>query len=413
MTGAGQTIKTMLEDFIREHRNDDVSRLALQTAGRKDIDVAYALEQIAGWQKARVKLPSWAATDGIVYPVHLSMEQCSGEAAARFKAGVARQICRRAEDGMPSVLVDLTGGFGVDFSFMARHFDRSVYVERNGRLCDVARHNFGVLALGGAEVVCGDGTRYLGSMTKAGLIYIDPARRDAAGGRTYAIKDCTPDVLGMLPEMLAKASWVMIKLSPMLDWHDAVASMNAVCDGAVRRVYIMAVHNECKEMLFVLSRNGDEPLTVHCVNDTETLCCTTEDVSLPVVIAEIPYTQLAGMYLYEPDASVMKAGCFGYLCSRYGVRAVGQNSRLFVSGKAIAGFPGRCFRVSAVSSMNKKEMKNVLGGIAKANIAVRNFPLSVAELRRRLKIGEGGDVYMFATTAACGTRVLAVCRKDG
>jgi len=398
-------------DFIRAHRNDDVRRLALQVAGRSDIDVPFVLDQIAGWQKARTKLPSWAATDGIVYPPHLSMEQCSGEPAARFKADVAGQLCRGVADGGAGLMADLTGGLGVDFSFMARRFGRSVYVERDERLCRVARHNFGVLALGGAEVVCGDGAEYLRTMEHADLIYIDPARRDACGGRTYAIKDCTPDVLGMERGMLARASWVMIKLSPMLDWHEAVASMEAVCPGAVRHVYIVSMHGECKELLVVLSEKCATPLRIHCVNGVETMSFGLDDLSAEERLADVPYTELAGMRLYEPDASVMKAGCFGLLCRRYGVRAVGRSSRLFVSSEDTDGFPGRRFRVSAVSSMNRKELKRTLGGLDKANIAVRNFPLSVADLRRRLRIGEGGDVYIFATTAADGTHILAVCRK--
>lgn len=400
------------QDFIREHAGDDVRRLALQISGRKDIDTAFVLDQIAGRQKARAKLPSWAATEGIIYPPHLSVEQCSGEPAARFKADVAVALCHGDTGGRGGLMVDLTGGFGVDFSFMARRFSRSVYVERNEKLCDVARHNFGVLALEGAEVVCGDGTAYLQTMGNADLIYIDPARRDAGGGRTYAIKDCTPDVLGLERDMLARASWVMIKLSPMLDWHDAVASMERACPGAVRHVYVVSTHNECKELLFALSSKHVSPLRIHCVNNVETMCFGHEELGMKERMAEMPYTSLAGMYLYEPDASVMKAGCFGLLCSRYGVMAVGRNSRLFVSGNKIDGFPGRRFRVSAVSSMNKKELKNILRGMEKANIAVRNFPASVAELRRKLKIGEGGDVYLFATTAAGGTRMLAVCGKE-
>lgn len=402
----------MIWDFIREHRGDDVRRLALQLSGRKDIDVPFVLDQVSGWQKARVKLPSWAETEGVIYPPHLSMEQCSGEPAARFKAMVAARICHGDTGCGQGFMVDLTGGFGVDFSFMARCFDRSIYVEHNERLCDVARHNLGVLALCGTEVVCGDGTEYLRTIENADLIYLDPARRDASGGRTYAIKDCTPDVLGMEHELLERSSWVMVKLSPMLDWHDVVASMETVCPGTVRHVYIVSMHNECKELLFVLSGKYTSPLEIHCVNDVETMCFGLEELGMREYLSDMPYTSLAGMYLYEPDASVMKAGCFGLLCSRYGVRAVGRNSRLFVSDSDVDDFPGRKFRVSAVSSMNRKDLRKALGGISKANIAVRNFPVTVAELRRRLKIGEGSDVYIFATTVTDGTHVVAVCHKE-
>lgn len=404
-------LKTVFGDFIREHRNDDVRKLALQIAGRKDIDVPFVLDQIAGWQKACEKLPSWAATDGIVYPPHLSMEQCSGEPAALYKAAVARRICGCGPDGRAGMIADLTGGFGVDFSFMSRCFERSIYVERNERLSMTARHNFGVLALGGAEAVCADCTEYLHGIDHATLIYMDPARRDARGGRTYAISDCTPDVLGMLPELVDKADHVMLKLSPMLDWHEAVASLNAVCPDVVREIHVVSVRNECKELLFVLSCHSSAPVEIYCSNGGDTLRCTMTEAMEPAVLADMPYTSLVGKYLYEPDASVMKAGCFGLLCRRYDVRQVGANSRLFISDSEVAGFPGRHFIVNAVSSMNKKELKAVLAGVEKANVAVRNFPLTVAELRKRLRLGDGGDVYVFGTTCACGTRAVAVCSK--
>lgn len=404
-------LKTVFGDFIREHRSDDVRKLALQIAGRKDIDVPFVLEQIAGWQKACEKLPSWAATDGIVYPPHLSMEQCSGEPAALYKAAVARRICGCGPDGRAPLLVDLTGGFGVDFSFMSRCFERSIYVEHNERLSLTARNNFGVLALGGTEAVCADCTEYLHGIDHATLIYMDPARRDARGGRTYAISDCTPDVLGMLPELVDKADHVMLKLSPMLDWHEAVASLNAVCPDVVREIHVVSVRNECKELLFVLSRKSKSLTEIYCVNDGDTLRCGMDEARMPALTSDVPYTSLAGKYLYEPDASVMKAGCFGLLCRRYDVRQVGVNSRLFISDSEVADFPGRRFIVNAVSSMNKKELKAVLAGVEKANVAVRNFPLTVAELRKRLRLGDGGDVYVFGTTCACGTRAVAVCSK--
>ncbi|WP_288317418.1 THUMP-like domain-containing protein [Xylanibacter caecicola] len=401
----------MTATFIHNHRNDDVRKLAFQIAGREDIDVPFVLEQIAGWQKACEKLPSWAQTDGIIYPPHLSMEQCSGETAARIKADVAGRICGCGTSDKASLLVDLTGGFGVDFSFMSRFFERSIYVERNERLCETARNNFGVLALDGADVVCADGTEYLHNIEHASLIYLDPARRDACGGRTYAIGDCTPDVLCMLVELTEKADNVMLKLSPMLDWHDAVASLNAVYPDVVREIHVVSVRNECKELLFVLSRKSSSQPEIYCTNDGWIVHCSLEEACRPTLTSDEPYTSLAGRYLYEPDASVMKAGCFGLLCNRYGVRQVGVNSRLFVSDRVVDDFPGRRFAVTAASSMNKKELKVALSGMAKANVAVRNFPLTVSELRKRLRLGDGGDVYVFGTTCACGTRAVLVCSK--
>ena len=202
------------EEFIKANADADISRLALQHAGRKDIDLPYALDQIAGRRKARLKLPQWAATEGIVYPPHLSMEQCSSEQTARYKADVAARLMKEATNEKPatttdgtggSVLVDLTGGFGVDFSYLAPLFGRAVYIELQSRLCDISRHNMACLGITQAEVVCGDCTQIIEALGHATMIYADPARRDGHGGRTFAISDCTPDMVAMKETLLDKA----------------------------------------------------------------------------------------------------------------------------------------------------------------------------------------------------------------
>ena len=390
--------------FIEANAGADVRRLALQAGKHPGVDIPFALDQIAGRQAARRKLPSWAAVEGLVYPPHLSMEQCSGEAAARYKAGVARRLC-----GGRGRLVDITGGFGVDFAFMAGSFAEATYVERQGLLCDIARHNLPLLGLGGAVVVCADGTEYLGRMEPADMVYVDPARRDAAGGRTFAIGDCTPDVGALRSALLLKARWVMVKLSPMLDWRKAVADMG----GSVREVHIVSVGGECKELLLVMGEGGG--LAVHCVNDGHDFAFEYDVAAVAGGAAggdggDVPGA-LAGMWLYEPNASVMKAGCFGLLERRFGVRALARDSHLFASREPVAGFPGRAFVVERATTMNKRGLKAALQGIGRANVAVRNFPMTVDGLRRRLKMGEGGSVYIFATTLADRTHVLLVCSK--
>lgn len=399
-------METKLEEFIREHRHDDVRQLALQAARYPDIDMQQALQQIAGWQTARTKLPEWAATDGIIYPPRLSMEQCSSEATAKYKAKVL--------DPTPSTVIDLTGGFGVDFSYMACGFQKAVYVERQPHLCEAARHNFQLLGLDNAEVVCGDGVEYLKNLPSPfhppspRTIYLDPARRDENGKKTYAISDCTPDVVALKDLLLEKAGRVMIKLSPMLDWHKAVDDL-----GDVVEVHIVSVDNECKELLLVLAKNPVAPLRVVCANirhDTETelfeFFPSNDSLSIPLfpVLRERDF-------LYEPNASIMKAGCFAEVAHRFGVQPTGSNSHLFLSPQFIPDFPGRKFQIEQVTSMNKKELKHVIGGLTKANITVRNFPLSVAELRKRLKLADGGDTYIFATTLGEKDHVLLITKQ--
>lgn len=488
-------------DFIRQHQDDDVRQLAFLGSKYPEVDMPFALDQIRGRKMARVKLPRWASIDGIIYPPHISMEQCSSEQTALYKAELAarllglspslsengeekekesenasnlhlseicefagkgavdsefakneatckkQQILTELEENVNEIkeepyegdfseeteFVDLTGGFGVDFSYIASRLGvKSMYVERQAHLCEAAKENFGRLGLKNAIVKNGDGIEVLHSFaskkeaaasdslgitedqsqsllkTNLGLklIFIDPARRDDAGNKVVSLKDCTPDVTLLQEEMLSKADYVIIKLSPMLDWHRAVSELNCV-----KEVHIISVNNECKELLLVLSaRNMGGNLRIYCINDAQSFVCDELDMeSSSVKIA--PSTLEEMQYFYEPNASLMKAGCFGVLSERYGARMLSKNSHLFVSMEPIEDFPGRSFRIIAISSFNKKELKRHLSGITKANIATRNFPLSVAELRKRLKLKDGGETYIFATTLSDESHVLVITEK--
>ena len=393
--------------FIRRHREDDIRKLALQ-GGMDDVDRVWALDQIAGWQTARHKLPSWAAVDGLVYPPRLSMEQCSSEQTARYKAGVARRLlglqdaAREGGGRLGGAFADLTGGFGVDFSFLSRLFQRSVYVERQPTLCDVARQNFGLLGLKGTEVVNGDSAEVLHGLSGMDLIYLDPARRDVHGQRTFAIGDCTPDVTLLKDELVRRARWVLVKLSPMLDWHKAVADLGPV----VHEVHIVATGNECKELLLVLAGSARERLSVCCANDDSQFCFSPD--------ASAPLRSLSGLphgVLFEPNSAIMKAGCFDVVAERFQLQSIAQNSHLFVADAPREDFPGRQFRIENVTSFGKKELRRALAGIEKANVSVRNFPLSAQELRRKLKLADGGDTYLFGTTTSDESHVLMVCKR--
>lgn len=487
-------------DFIRQHQDDDVRQLAFLGSKYPEVDMPFALDQIRGRKMARVKLPRWASIDGIIYPPHISMEQCSSEQTALYKAELAarllglspsssengeekekesenasnlhlseicefagngavdsefakneatckkQQILTESEENVNEIkeetyggdfseetgFVDLTGGFGVDFSYIASRLGmKSMYVERQAHLCEAAKENFGRLGLKNAIVKNGDGIEVLHSFaskkeaaasdslgitedqsqsllkTNLGLklIFIDPARRDDAGNKVVSLKDCTPDVTLLQEEMLSKADYVIIKLSPMLDWHRAISELSHV-----KEVHIISVNNECKELLLVLSARNMGNLRIYCVNDAQSFVCDELDMeSSSVKIA--PSTLEEMQYLYEPNASLMKAGCFGVLSGRYDARMLSKNSHLFVSRNPIAAFPGRSFRIIAISSFNKKELKRHLSGITKANISTRNFPLSVAELRKRLKLKDGGETYIFATTLSDESHVLVITEK--
>lgn len=445
------------QDFIRQHQDEDVRQLAFLGSKYPEVDMPFALDQIRGRKMARVKLPRWASLEGIIYPPHISMEQCSSESTALYKAELAARLLglpvsssgteMKAENEIE--FVDLTGGFGVDFSYIAARLGvKSMYVERQVHLCEAAKENFGRLGLKNAIVKNGDGIEVLHSFhpkkkdaasaddslgitydqprsllkTNLGLkiIFIDPARRDDAGNKVVSLKDCTPDVTVLQEEMLSKVDYVIIKLSPMLDWHRAISELSHV-----REVHIISVNNECKELLLVLSaRNmGDMEalsadgevkhagnLRIYCVNDAQSFVCDELDMKSSSVRIAPPVLEEM-QYLYEPNASLMKAGCFSVLSGRYDARMLSKNSHLFVSQAPIEAFPGRSFRIIAISSFNKKELKRHLSGITKANIATRNFPLSVAELRKRLKLKDGGETYIFATTLSNESHVLVITEK--
>lgn len=446
-------------EFIQEYREKDTRQLALQSARFPDVDMPYALDQIKGWQTARRKLPTWAACDGIVYPPHLSMEQCSSEPTAQYKLNLAMEWSCRIESSelrveSSSSMTDLTGGFGVDFSFTSCAFASATYVERNAQLCHMVEHNLPLLGIDNAKVVCADAVDYLSTLDMQTMIFLDPARRDQHGAKTVMLADCTPDVVQLLPQLLKKSRFTMLKLSPMLDWHKAVEDLQ----GTVREVHIVSVGGECKELLLVLSEEIESELKVFCADlevgggsgeaslsggssrssgssssslssepsfpRTPSSPCAPSSPSAPSHASLFVYAPGASRpapnsqlktqnskFLHEPNASIMKAGCFDELAAAYGVSPVSRNSHLFLSAEPVEGFPGRSFSIERVTTLNKRELRQALAGIEKANIATRNFPLSVAELRKRLKLKDGGDVYIFATTTAEDEHLLLISHK--
>ncbi len=408
------TITDKTADFIRLHRLDDVRTLALKGDANSGVDMAFALNQIQGWQTARQKLPSWAEADGIVYPPHLNMEQCSSEATARYKS----ECLESHYDLSKSTLIDLTGGFGVDFSIMSQSFAKAIYVERNAELVEVARHNFGVLGLGNVTAVCADGTEFLGSLpmkTEEGsrtVVYLDPARRDGNGKKVFRIEDCSPDIIGIRDKLLSHADVVMIKLSPMLDWHMALNKLDhdvpAWIGDVNYEVHAVSTRNECKELLIVMSRAYGKkmPTRIVCSNDGQRF--QTDDSRCKPTLWQGDTEEAKGMCLLVPNASIMKAGVFGEVSREYGIGMLDRDSHLYIKEHDIPEFPGRRFKIERVSTMNKKDLRKALEGISQANVSARNFPLAADTLRKRLRLKDGGDTYLFATTVGA-KHLVFVC----
>ena len=381
--------------FIREHTGDDVRQLALQAARYPLVDMRVAATQIEGRRLAAAKLPAWAATDGVMYPVRLSMEQCSSEATARYKASLVGG----------SRLADLTGGFGIDCSYMSERFDEATYIERNEELCRIARHNFGLLGLP-IRVVNGNSAEVLPSMPVQDWIFLDPARRDGVGNKVVALSDCEPDVCQLEKLLLQKAVRVMVKCSPMLDISLAISQLTSV-----REVHVVSVGNECKELLLILGGTTGHGIEVRTVNFQGSGVQTFDYALEEEQAASCSYTSTVGRYLYEPNSSMMKAGCFRLPAGRYGLQKLHRNTHLYTSDTLVPDFPGRVFEVKNIDGFGKNELKLLSSELKKANIAVRNFPERPEALRKRLKLSDGGDVYLFATTLADEKRVIIRCVK--
>ena len=428
-------MEDLLKQFIKEHREDDTRQLALQAGRYPDVDMPTALTQIAGWQSIRDKVPTWAACDDIIYPPHLPLEQCSSEATAIYKYGVV------ANNGDHASLADLTGGFGIDCWFISHAFLHTTYIERQEELVNIAHHNFHALnsktSSSYQETQLGlnlSGKNYLLSNVRqreeAGLsfdfihkdsvvwlnenqkhfswLFIDPARRDGHGGKTVAISDCEPDVSKLEELLVNKASHVMIKLSPMLDLDLALSQLKHV-----EEAHIVAVDNECKELLLILSKDvitDIDKTPIHCANIKKDEVQTFSFNKAEEQQATYVFADEMGHYLYEPNVSILKAGAYRCLTKHYGVKKLHANSHLYTSDIIIPDFPGRIFIVEGSCGFGKKELKALLADTTKANITIRNFPASVAELRKRLHLQEGGDTYLFATTLHSHDKVLIKCK---
>jgi len=380
--------------FIKEHRYDDVRKLALQFHSHVDsnIDLPFALTQIESRGLATAKIPSWEQRDDLVFPPHLALEQCSSEYTARYKATLLSG----------NIFTDLTGGFGVDFAFIATNFKKAFYVERQKDLCEIAQHNWKILGLDSADVENTDCVEYLRKMAPVDVIFIDPARRSMSGKKMVAIENAEPNLLEIQDLLLEKASIVLIKLSPMLDITQSLNKLKQVAE-----VHVVGVDNECKELLFLLKRKQTQEPQIYCVNistkgGVEKISFRySEEKNCP-----IEYTSEMGEYLYEPNVTLLKAGLFKTLKKMYPVRKLHPDSHLYTSQTLIPDFPGRTFKVESLSSFNKKELKHFLKGITKANLTVRNFPVGAEELKKKLRLADGGEVFLFATTLAGEKHVL-------
>ena len=438
------------KDFIKKHLNDDVNKLALSKFP-EEIDKQFVIRQIQARQVLSKKLPSWAESDELIFPKKLSLEQCSSELTAKYKAlllstnphespqKISADSCILVDEKVSTnqhestrmisadscelvdektILVDLTGGMGVDTSFLSDNFDKTYYVEMQEELCDIARHNFKILNKN-IEVVNDNAEHFLTTCGEVDCIYLDPARRDEYGRKMVSLHDCSPDVAELQDVLFEKAKTVMVKLSPMLDIDIVKKELKNI-----KEIHIVAVRNECKEILVILGQqtlpiaHGSQLIATDLRENWNFSFTEDEEQN-----AEWTLADKVGRYLYEPGVACMKAGCFKLLSQKYNLGKLHRNSHLYTSDELVADFPGRIFEVINVVPFDKKVKKNLWettslssqliahGSRPKASIAVRNFPLSAEELKKNLGLQDGGEFYIFGTTMKGEKKIVVLTKK--
>ena len=410
------------KEYIKQHRNDDIYRLAL-TKAPEGVDLQYALSQISAYQTLSKKVPSWAACDELIFPRQLSLEQSSSELTAIYKAELIRQFM--GSDAYQHI--DLTGGMGIDCYFIAQYASQSHYIEQNPELCSIAQHNFAYLnpnisvhnttaeeflnilspCLRGTSPTGGGGLSTLNSKLST-LIYLDPARRGDHGQKLVSISDCQPNVIELLPQMFGLTNKIVVKLSPMLDITRAINELSHI-----EKLYVISVNNECKELLLLINKECETDTEIYAVNiDNKG---NKSDILKGTIPSEsqigISHAREVGSYLYEPFAAHLKSGLYKTIAQQYGIEKLHQHSHLYTSNTLNNDFPGRKFQVKEVIPFDKKSAKTLSKSLQKANITTRNFPLTVSELRTQYKIKDGGETYIFATTLYDDSKVLIVCEK--
>ena len=386
--------------FIQAHLSDDPDRLLLSASRYPEIDMPFVVAQITARRQIKEKLPTWYQQEQLLFPAKIAAEQCSSEQTALYKQQLVTE-----ED----TLCDLTGGLGIDSYYFSRRVKQVYYIERFPSYCEVARANMATLGARNVVVLEGDSTQWLDQLPAIDVFYVDPARRGEGNKRMFALSDCEPDLTQLLPRLLAKAPRVIAKLSPMADLRQTLALLPTT-----QAIHILSVKNECKELLFVIGREPRESaVPIHCVHLTK------QAASDECFVCSLEAEQQAAShlattlrrYLYEPNASVLKAGAFKQVACQFPVEKLQVSSHLYTSDHYLDRFPGRRFEVDEVIPFHSKSCKQLAGQSLQANVTTRNFPLTVEALRKKCRIREGGEIYLFATTGPKEEKLLIRTHK--
>jgi hypothetical protein len=382
------------EAFIEKHRKQNLAEVALSLSKQPDLDKDFILRQINGWQKAKAKLPTWAHTEGLHYPPAISMEQCSSEATAQFKAQLFKGTS----------LMDLTGGFGVDSYYLSKSFDQVHYIEPYLPLFEVVQHNFQLLRANNIELHQQTAESFLEEQQgqQFDYCYIDPSRRNA-DQKVFLLADCQPNIVELSSQIFELCPKIVVKTSPLLDLKQSIAEL-----GQVAEVHVVALKNECKELLFVMQKDFEGVTKIYTHNikasTTDSFSFNYQEESEAIIEYSDPLA-----YLYEPNVAILKGGGFRMIAKHFGLQKIAPHSHLYSSDQLIEDFPGRKFKVEQQLPFQPKAFKKL--GIKKANLTTRNFKATVEQIRKKLKLKTGGEDYIFATTLKDDSSVLLVCKK--
>ncbi len=386
-------LHTEVQNYINKNLRANIEELIFKGSPFEGVTVQELANQLVAKQKSEKKLPTWFATENIYYPAKISIEQTSSEITADYKSKLIQG----------ESIIDITGGFGVDCLAFSKTFKKVTHCEINNDLSEIVAHNYKQLGVLNVETIAGDGLEYLKSTSqKFDCIYIDPSRRNDVKGKVFLLKDCLPNVPENLDFLFDKSETILIKNSPILDITSTINELKFV-----KEIHIVAVNNEVKELLFLLKKESKEDVEIKTVNflknNKQQFYFSLESK------IELEYS-LPQKYLYEPNTAILKSGGFNEVASQLKVHKLHQHSHLYTSEELIEDFPGRIFEIISVFPCNKKKLKREIK-VDKANITTRNFPKTVAQIRKETKLKDGGDTFLFFSTNLNNELIVVNCVK--
>ena len=387
-----QLLNSEVQEFINANLNTNIIQLALTKNPFPEIEYTAIINQIKAKQKSKEKLPLWFNTPNIIFPSKISVEQTSSEKTAEYKSKIISGTS----------LIDLSGGFGIDDYYFSKKIKSVTHCEINSELSEIVAYNFNVLNTVNIKCINKNSTDYLNEINEVfDWIYIDPSRRNETKGKVFMFKDCEPNVPNLLPLYFSKSNNILIKTAPLLDLQAGIEELKHV-----KKIHIVAVKNEVKELLWEIKKDYDGDVSIISVNidkDKQDVVETIYQEDYEVVFS-LPLN-----YIYEPNASLLKSGNFNAISEKYKCKKLHKHSHLYTSN-SIINFPGRSFKIENIISLQKNEVKEHLFG-KKLNISTRNFPIKVEDLKKKYKIKDGGTTFVFFTTYIDHQIIAFICTK--